>query len=242
MTEKEKREDEILKNCIQEAYGLSDEQLLAELEELEATLLDDEFVGAEKRIFAKIKEREKEEEAAEEAVSVEFPVSKPAPIKKLSKKKKWIVFGIAAALVVGAGVSTIGDSNTFLRKYEEENGIVLDSGQSVVKTGSLQNAYEKMEEMLDIPVLKINERPNKMLFDELIIETDSGRAILIFLYEKNKVYFIQKKETKERSLASNSDRKETEKIIHNNWLSMDIIIEENKLQDGNIEYSATIHK
>ena len=65
---------------------------------------------------------------------------------------------------------------------------------------------------------------------------------MVFSYDKNKVYFIQKKETKERSLASNSDRKETEKIIHNNWLSMDIIIEENKLQDGNIEYSATIHK
>ena len=61
MTEKEKREDEILKNCIQEAYGLSDEQLLAELEELEATLSDDEFVGAEERIFAKIKEREKKD-------------------------------------------------------------------------------------------------------------------------------------------------------------------------------------
>ena len=60
MIEKEKRENEALKNCIQEAYGLSDEQLLAELEELEATLSDDEFVGAEERIYNKIKEREAE--------------------------------------------------------------------------------------------------------------------------------------------------------------------------------------
>ena len=238
MTEKEKREDEILKNCIQEAYGLSDEQLLAELEELEATLLDDEFVGAEERIFAKIKEREKEEES----VSSETPVSKPAPIKKLSKRKKWLVFGIAAALVVGAGVSTTGDSNYFLKERAKEDGIVLNSGQNIVKTGGLQDAYVKIEETLNIPVLKINHLPNNMVFDELIIENETCRAILVYSYGDNKVYFIQKEEPIERSLGISSDREITEKIVHNDWLSLDIVIEENILENGSTEYSATIYK
>lgn len=239
MTEKEKREDEILKTCIQEAYGLSDEQLLAELEELEATLLDDEFVGAEERIFAKIKEREKEEEAAEETVSAEVPVSKPAPIKKLSKKKKWIVFGIAAALVVGAGVSTIGESNTYLRERIKENGVVLNSGQNIVRTGGLQEAYEKIVEGLDIPVLKINHLPNKLIFEQLIM--DENNAILVFSYENKKIYFVQKQKSVERSIGISSDRKLTEKKVHNSWLSTDIYIEENILEKEEVEYSATIY-
>ena len=69
MTEKERREDEALKNCIQEAYGLSDEQLLAELDELEASLSDDEFAGAEDRIYARIMQSEAERE--ESSCSVE---------------------------------------------------------------------------------------------------------------------------------------------------------------------------
>ena len=86
MTEKERREDEALKNCIQEAYGLSDEQLLAELDELEASLSDDEFVGAEDRIYARIMQREAEREESsisveEAATSAEIPTSNPMPLR-----------------------------------------------------------------------------------------------------------------------------------------------------------------
>ncbi|MBQ2251081.1 MAG: hypothetical protein II327_05515, partial [Lachnospiraceae bacterium] len=173
MTEKERREDEALKNCIQEAYGLSDEQLLAELEELEASLSDDEFVGAEDRIYARIMQREAEREESsvsveEVATSAEIPASKPTSVRKISKKKKWLVVGIAAALVVGAGVSTIGGYNSSLIRDGSKEGIVLDGGQSIIKTGDLQDAYTKIEEELDIPVLKLNERPNGMIFDQLI--------------------------------------------------------------------------
>ena len=151
MTEKERREDEALKNCIQEACGLSDEQLLAELDELEASLSDDEFVGAEDRIYARIMQREAEREessgsAEEVATSAEILTSNPTPIRKISKKKKWLVVGIAAALVVGASVSTIGEKNYFLKRDESKNSIVLDSGKNVVESGDLKEAYEDIEE------------------------------------------------------------------------------------------------
>ena len=77
MTEKERREDEALKNCIQEAYGLSDEQLLAELDELEASLSDDEFVGAEDRIYARIMQREAEREESSVSVEETSPLKRP---------------------------------------------------------------------------------------------------------------------------------------------------------------------
>ena len=37
-----------------------------------------------------------------------------------------MVIGIAAALVVGAGVNTIGGNNYFLRRDESKEGIVLE--------------------------------------------------------------------------------------------------------------------
>ena len=61
MTGKERNEDELLKNCIQEAYGYSDEDILAELDEIEASLSDSDFPGAEERIFQKLMMRAAEE-------------------------------------------------------------------------------------------------------------------------------------------------------------------------------------
>ena len=232
MTEQEKRESEALKNCIQEAYGLSDEQLLAELEELEATLSDDEFVGAEERIYERIMQREMEKgEEASKAFEMpeiletpEIPDSNPTPIRKISKKKRWLVVGIAAALVVGASMNTIGDKTYFLREREKEYGTVLNSGQNIVKTGDLQEAYEKIEETLDITALKINNLPDTLRFENLIL--DDTRAVLVFSNRDHKVYFIQRQESIERSMGINSDRKLTEKFVHNSWLSMDIFIED----------------
>lgn len=245
MTEKEKREDEALKNCIQGAYGLSDEQLLAELDELEASLSDDEFVGAEDRIYARIMQREAEKEESsvsdeEAAASAEIPASNPTSIRKISKKKKWLVVGIAAALVVGASVSTIGEKNYFLREREKIQGTVLNSGQNIVKTGDLQDAYEKIEETLGIPVLKLNHLPKKIVFEQLKIE--GINAILVFSNGDNKIYFVQAQKVREHSLGVNSDRKETGKSVYNNWLSVDIFIEENRLENSEIEYSATLYR
>ena len=244
MTEKERREDEALKNCIQEAYGLSDEQLLAELDELEASLSDDEFVGAEDRIYARIMQREAEREESsvsveEAATYTEIPASNSTPIRKISKRKKWLVVGIAAALVVGASVSTIGEKNYFLRQDESKRSTVLDSAQNAVKISDLQDAYEKIKESFNIPVLKINYLPDKMIFEQLIIE--GSEAILVFSYGDHKVYFVQRQESVERSIGINSDRKLTGKFIHNNWLSLDIYLEENILESGNVEYSAMVY-
>jgi len=242
VTEKEKREDEALKNCIQEAYGLSDEQLLAELEEIEASLSDDEFVGAEERIYNRIKERENERTSvsSEIAASSETPTSEPTPIRKISKKKKWLIVGLAAALAVGAGVTTIGENNYFLKRDESKPSIVLDSGKNVVKVGALEEAYEKVENELGIPVLKLNYIPSGMKFAGLSIANNS--AVISFVYKDNVIYLVQEQKTKEISLGIESDRIKNRDIITNEWLSKDIYIEENTISDGRIEYSALIYE
>ena len=68
MTEQEKREEQKLKDCLQEALGYSDEDLLMEMEEAENALRDMDFAGAEDRIYKRIMEEtaaESTEELAE---------------------------------------------------------------------------------------------------------------------------------------------------------------------------------
>lgn len=65
MTDKERQEDEKLKKCLQTAYGATDEQLLKELEEAEASLDASEFPGAEERMFRRFMEMEREEREKE---------------------------------------------------------------------------------------------------------------------------------------------------------------------------------
>ncbi len=233
MTDKERREEDILKNCIQEAYGLSDEQLLAELEEIEATLSDDEFEGVEERIYERIVEREAL------SVSDKNPVSESAPIRKLRKNKKWLIVGLAAVLVVGAGVTTIGDSNYFLRRDRQKKGIVLDSAKNILEAGTLKEAYDEIEEQLESAILKLNYLPEGMLFEKL--EINDGRATMIFSYDKQKVYFIQEKRNINRSIGINSDRIESDIVIENKWIEEEILLEKNILNKGKCEYSILIY-
>ena len=53
MADLEKREDQKIRECLQQAYGYSDEQLLKKMEEAEKSLEDTDFPGAEERIFTK---------------------------------------------------------------------------------------------------------------------------------------------------------------------------------------------
>lgn len=243
MTEKEKRENEALKNCIQEAYGLSDEQLLAELEELEATLSDDEFVGAEERIYNKIKEREAERvsDSSEETTTTSETStsnSNQTPIRKISKKKRWLVIGIAAALVVGAGVNTIGGNHYFLRQYVEEEGIVLDSGRNIVETGDLNQAYLDAEKLVDFPILRMNYTPQNMVFVKLSIINEC--VTFTFKINDNYVYFIQEKRDENRSIGLESDRNKKELFLENEWIKGEIVYEDNLLETGELESSILI--
>ncbi|MBQ7796972.1 MAG: hypothetical protein IJ374_10500, partial [Lachnospiraceae bacterium] len=158
MTDKERREDEALKNCIQAAYDFSDEQLLAELEETEATLSDSDFPGIEDRIYQKMMARIAEEEAAE-AVSLEAvrevedkseiepkaePVVAEEKVVRFRKKKVFVVGLLAAAFVGMLGVTAIGGKNYFFRDREKEIGIAINNDRNLEYTGDIDEAYKKI--------------------------------------------------------------------------------------------------
>ena len=155
MTEEERLEDEALKKCIQEAYGCSDEQLLAELDELEATISDSDFPGAEERICQKLLARAAEEESAKqeesrpsdiiEPVSADMPPAAPVRLpdgagekrSRFGKKKVFLVAVLAAAFVAMLGVTAIGGKSYFFRIRISRNGIIINNDQHVEYAGNL---------------------------------------------------------------------------------------------------------
>lgn len=267
MTEGERREDEILKKQIQEAYGCSDEQLLAELDELEATISDSDFPGAEERIYQKLLARAEEEEAGKEnenktsdmdtntaaSVSAEMPAEELAgeptaepvclsdePVKKHSRfgKKKVLLAAVLAAAFAGMlGMTAIGEKNYFFRLGSGRSSIVVDNDQNAEYKGNLKEVYAESEEKLGIRVIQFNYLPQDMVFSSA--EIGKYKAVLEFEYGENTIHVIQEKKTKETSLSVESDRDKCG-TVQSKWLNVDIEYSSNVTETGQTEYEAML--
>ena len=261
MTDKERREDEALKKCIQDAYGCSDEQLAKELEELENSLSESDFPGIESRLMSKVMKRIADEVEFDPEMSEELdddleldedeitePESGPAlevvepsmdetKVVRIGKKKVLLVAALAAAFVGVLGVTAIGGKNYFFREDEKEKGIVFDSGKNISDASSLESAYKEIEKVFGRHILALNYVPEDLKFAELAL--DDERSTIEFSYKDNFVYFIQNKKDSESSIYMNSDR-EGENFVNNEWLNMPIYYSENQLDDGQIEFEAKI--
>ena len=148
MTDKERREDDALKNLIQAAYDFSDEQLLADLEEVEATLSDSDFPGIEDRMYQKLKARMAKEEnsaATLEQTSATAPAEEEKKVVRFGKKKVFVVGILAAAFVGMLGVTAIGGKNYFFRDREKSIGIAYNNDKNIVDTVELEEAYQEIK-------------------------------------------------------------------------------------------------
>lgn len=258
MTEEERLEDEALKKCIQEAYGCSDEQLLAELDELEATISDSDFPGAEERIYQKLLARAAEEESAKqeenrpsdtaELVSAGMPPAAPVRLpdgagekrSRFGKKKVFLVAALAAAFVAMLGVTAIGGKSYFHRMRASDQGIILNNSNNLVATGKLAEAYKVAEEYLDMPIMKLGYLPSVFKFSK--IQLEENRATFFFDYNDQVVHFTQEIGDGESSIGINSDRKNNsdEDYVYNDWIKKDIYIDQEILENGINGYSAVI--
>jgi len=242
MTDKERREDDALKNLIQAAYDFSDEQLLADLEEVEATLSDSDFPGIEDRMYQKLKARMAEEEnsaATLEQISATASAEEEKKVVRFGKKKVFVVGILAAAFVGMLGVTAIGGKNYFFREIGAQKGIIFINDKNITNIGGLNEAYKEIEDKLEIEVLRLGYKPEKMVLEEL--EITESKAVLVFNYEGKMVYFIQEQRTESTSVGRNSDRIKTEYKIYNKWIEKDIYLEEEILENGSSGYGVSIN-
>jgi len=234
MTEVEKRENEALKKCLKEAYGYSDEQLRKEMEEAEQSLNDSDFPGAEERIYQKIMEREAAEEKAADA-NADVPDGRK--VIRLRKKRVFLVAVLAAAFVGLLGLTAVDEKSYFFRIREKKTGIVFNNEKNIQEISKLEQAYEKIEKKVNIPVLKLGYIPSGMKMDEIVLEEYSADISLD--YNGNSIHFAQIRKAKETSISINSDRGE-ESSIWNDWIKKDIFYRANILTEDLIEYDGYV--
>ena len=257
MTDKERQEDEKLKKCLQTAYGATDEQLLKELEEAEASLDASEFPGAEERMFRRFMEMEREEREkenlSEDAVQDNMAVpgmdtagggmgadgtdKNKKKIRRLGKKKVFLVAALVAVFVGALGVTAVGEKNYFFRgRSRDINDLVFNNDKNKTDISRLEEAYEDVSENLNITVLKLGYIPYDLRLENLVVSQD--RAIFQFDYKGDKIYFIQGERNDSASSATKSDRQQDTEIVENEWMNQEVVIKENQLDNGEVEYEA----
>lgn len=258
MTDKERQDDQKLKKCLQTAYGATDEQLLKELDEIEAALDASEFPGADERMFRRFMEMEREEREKENSPKDAAQDHKPVPgmdassggigpdgtdksekkIRRFRKKKVFLVAALVAVFVGALGVTAVGEKNYFFRGNDKYN-LILDNDKNKMDMSELERAYKEIEEESDIKLLKLGYIPSDLLLKNLVIGQD--KIILQFDYKGNKVYFVQGSSINTTSLTAKSDRKYRVGTVKNEWMNQDVEIRENLLEDGDTEYEAQIY-
>lgn len=267
MADTENREDQKISECLREAFGYSDDQLLKQLDQANETFKDVNFTGAEdrlmKRFLARKAELEKEtasqtptlvpqNESANIQIAEELPkktvtVISEAEEKKKNEKKvirfgKKKVLATAALVAVIAGMlggTAIGKKSYFFRRLKNsEPAIYMDNDKDKEENSHLEEAYNKIKSDMNIPLLRLNYRPTNMSFEGYTVY-NNNEVELTFLYEENIIRLLQIQNKKSTSANMISDRQQ-KNTIYNKWLKKNIEYSSNTVEDGSTEYEAVL--
>ena len=248
MADLEKREDQKIRECLQQAYGYSDEQLLKKMEEAEKSLEDTDFPGAEERIFQKLMERKAAEEEKEEREGKPAQMPEPAPPgasisggaapKRFGKRKLAISAALAAAFAVLLGITAIGGRSYFFRARRDKlNAVIINNNPNKKDVSQLEEAYQLIEAELGIPVLRLDYVPTNLDFQTSVQKENS--VTIQFLYNGNIIILYEGKEADNISVGIESDRYQS-KTVYNEWLDQEIAYLKNELEDGRTEYETLL--
>ncbi|MEI3165774.1 MAG: hypothetical protein V8S37_08285 [Lachnospiraceae bacterium] len=265
MADTENREDQKISECLREAFGYSDDQLLKQLDQANETFKDVNFTGAEdrlmKRFLARKAELEKEtasqtptlvpqNESANIQIAEELPkktvtVISEAEEKKKNEKKvirfgKKKVLATAALVAVIAGMlggTAIGKKSYFFRQTGKPTKIFLDNDKNNFNESQLEKVYDAAKKQLDIPFLKFGYCPEEMMYDSF--ETYKDGIDIQFLYRDNVIYLVQRKKETNSSTGAGSDRLVSQEVT-NKWMNRKIEYSVNNLENGEQECEAMI--
>ena len=265
MADTENREDQKISECLREAFGYSDNQLLKQLDQANETFKDVNFTGAEdrlmKRFLARKAELEKEtasqaptlvpqNESANIQIAEELPkktvtvISEAEEKKKNEKKvirfgKKKVLATVALVAVIAGmlGGTAIGKKSYFFRQTGKPTKIFLDNDKNNFNESQLEKVYDAAKKQLDIPFLELGYCPEEMLYDSFEIYKDG--LDIHFLYRDNAIYLIQRKKENSSSAGTGSDRAISRELT-NKWMNKKIEYSVNNLENGEQECEAMI--
>ena len=231
-------QDNFIEEEMKAAYGFSDHQLEQEMDAAmaeadcfpEQEVPEDEF----QRIMEKLEIAETKDSGLPDAVP---------PVKRISRKRMYRML-IAAALLgtlcVGLAGSAVGRGAfqyTDFQASDKEGNIVWNNVRINENVSTVEMAYEKIEEELGIPALRLRYIPNDMIFEGL--EIVDNRAIIKFDYQGYIVRLMEFSEGIESVGVHISDREEYSRYKHR-LLGKTIILSKNILENERTEYGAEI--
>lgn len=245
-----KKTGEDAERLLQEAFGVSEDQLLKDFI-LAQTEVKDSDIPPEpedgfERLMAKLEaevgtspESEKES-SSENIVKLHEEARKPRRLKTIVKVS--VAAAAIAVMVVAMGIS-VGAKREYRYVVRERDSvrsdIVLNNVDTIQIEDELEKAYTEIAEKTKIQAIRFAYIPEKMHY----IKTDitSTRVVMYFEYGKYKVKIIQQFRDNGNSTNIISDRKKAMKV-HNDLLNEDINIQQAKIDSGEMEYSSIVIK
>lgn len=239
----------------QELYGYDDETLLRELKEAEMEL--EQMKAEDPELEAKLA---RETEAGFEALMQKIHAEniKPVTEREYAEKKKEeernvtvlrpvlkVMFIAAAIMVVLSGMGIVVSARkefdySYIRKGKMKNEVLWQNGDYSRSDGKLMQAYQKIADEIGIKVLVLGYKPEQMLFDEISI--DKGRALVAFSYKDNFLYLRETRDPADQITDFVVSDRDEGGTVYNPWLYEELIIEENILNSGDIEYSTKLKR
>lgn len=245
-----KKAGEDAERLLQEAFGVSEDQLLKDFI-LAQTEVKDSDIPPEpedgfERLMAKLEaevgtspESEKES-SSENIVKLHEEARKPRRLKSIVKVS--VAAAAIAVMVVAMGISA-GAKREYRYVVREEGSvrsdIVLNNVDMIQTEDALEKAYTEIAKKTKIQAIRFAYIPEKMHY----IKTDiaSTRVVMYFEYDKYRVKIIQQFRDGGNSTNIISDRKKAMKV-HNDLLNEDINIQQAKIDSGEMEYSSIVIK
>lgn len=245
-----KKAGEDAERLLQEAFGVSEDQLLKDFilaqTEVKDSDIPPESEDGFERLMAKLEaevgtspESEKES-SSENIVKLHEEVRKPRRLKTIVKVS--VAAAAIAVMVVAMGISAGAkrDYRYVVRERDSvRSDIVLNNVDTIQIEDELEKAYTEIAKKTKIQAIRFAYIPEKMHY----IKTDitSTRVVMYFEYGKYKVKIIQQFRDSGNSTNIISDRKKAMKV-HNDLLNEDINIQQAKIDSGEMEYSSIVIK
>ena len=241
-----KKVGEDAERLLQEAFGVSEDQLLKDFI-LAQTEVKDSDIPPEpedgfERLMAKLEaevgtspESEKES-SSENIVKLHEEVRKPRRLKSIVKVS--VAAAAIAVMVVAMGISA-GAKREYRYVVQERdslrNEIVLNNIEAAPGEDELDRTYIEIARKTKIHVMKLAYIPRNLEY----VKADIGetRAVIYFRYGKYKVKLVQQIGDVGSSMSVVSDRKK-ETHVYNELLRENINIDRASIENGKIEYSS----
>ncbi len=228
-------EDKLIQQKLQEAFGYTDEQLAAQLDQAAAEYAAHPELNftPPKGEFEKILAMAAQDETQETQDKKEDG-HKVIRLKKVMKPM--ILVATVGAILLGTGMMASG--RRYYKYWVREDGkgqIIFNNVDAISEADSLELAYEEIEERVGIKAAGLYYVPEALCFKDLTIER--GAACISFEYNQKNIYLYQVLKENANSIGYNSDRI-LYKELFNRYLQKNIKIYKKIIDDKDIEYSA----